>query len=103
MKNEELRKFHRALKKCHELDSDITVSQMLVLLNTAFANTTIAQLASDLNCSQPAITRTVDIWAEYGRGPKMGREMINRVQDPNDRRSRILSLTEKGRTFLRSL
>lgn len=56
---------------------------------------TVRGLASKLNISKPAITRSIDKLSE--------RDLVQRKPDPSDRRSVLVSRTTKGNAFIREV
>lgn len=93
----------KALRKAHAYDPDITVLNLLVLLEIQSGPASVGTLAQKLNATQPAISRIVDVWSDWGRGSKQGRQFVSKTEDPTDRRSKILELTPKGKAWLKAL
>ncbi len=75
---------------------DLTIAQLKTLLFIGFEEkTNFKTLASALGTTPPNVTGIVERMVEQ--------DLINRIENPQNRRMQILSLTEKGRTLLREL
>jgi len=58
------------------------------------------QIEEALGFSNASASRNVSFWASIRFDHKPGMNFIARVEDPNDRRYRILTLTKTGREFM---
>lgn len=86
---------HTSLLRLARGGNDLTVRQLCVLLECRGAPRTVRSLAESINISKPAITRAVDKLQELG--------YLERREDPDDRRSVLISLRKPGMTFTTSL
>jgi len=82
------REFFAALQ---EADISFTQVKCLGLLREAGAPVSLAALADDLALSPAAVSRAVDGLVQ--------RDALKRDEDPEDRRSKIVSLAPKGRAI----
>lgn len=75
---------------------DITARQLAVLCSIAMVESwTVRDLAAALGLARPAISRAADAWEEMG--------FIERQDDPEDRRSVLLVITETGKRYVNTL
>jgi DNA-binding MarR family transcriptional regulator len=73
----------------------ITMAQFIILREINFGDTSVSQLAEAGHISRPAISRLVDIL--------VNKQLVNRVENPVDRRHVSLSLTTQGERLLAEL
>lgn len=81
---------------------DFTLRQLGVLLHCAEADgakkpapVTVRGMAEALNLVKPAITRALD--------RLQGAGLVKRAADPDDRRSVLIQMTDKGRAYAKEL
>lgn len=72
--------------------SDITLRQLLLMMECRSGNRTVRDLSASMSVDKPAITRAADRCAEW--------EFVTRKKDGEDRRSIFICLTPKGRKFI---
>ena len=92
-------------RRLTRVDGDMTIHQLRVLLEVAcgYGETTAKQISTKMNVNQGTVSRAVDLWSGYGTGDKPGRKLIDRVEDPDDRRHKLLRLNKRGEKFLAEL
>src|SRR5690348_6745637 len=74
-------------------DQEVSIAQLAVLYLLDERETMrVGDVASELECSQPAASRMVD--------DLVRRELVSRTEDPEDRRVRIIALTAAGHGFV---
>lgn len=56
-----------------------------------------------LGVSNASASRNISYWTQQRFDRKPGKGFIMRVEDPNDRRYRVLTLTKQGRDFFHEL
>src|SRR5688572_19749109 len=74
---------------------DLTPPQMLALHALSEGSITMGELATDLHCDASNITGIVD--------RLVAQQLITRQEDRRDRRSKVLTLTDKGRRVLKDI
>lgn len=72
---------------------DLTVRQLLVLIELQYKPQTVRGLAATLDMQKPVITRAMDKLCGDG--------LAVRTPDPQDRRSVVLRITPSGKKFLK--
>jgi DNA-binding MarR family transcriptional regulator len=76
--------------------TDLTLRQMVILMECNLRPRTVRYLAETLNIPKPAITRAIDrLEKELG--------LAERRSDPDDGRSVLVGLTNSGRNFTKIL
>lgn len=60
----------------------------------------VGELAEQASLDHSTTTRFADVFGHFGRGDKPGLFLVERVDDPRDRRVRVLRLTQRGRDLL---
>lgn len=99
----------RVLQQLARFDPKLQLPTMLVLLVTAEADLrgehlTIKDLQRALGFRSETTYRNVGYWVgSNGTTIAPAHGMLEINVDPKDRRQRVISLTRKGRTFLRQL
>ena len=74
---------------------EITVGQFHILRRIRHGADSVSKLAEAKQTSRPAISRVVDVLVNKG--------LVDRTQNPADRRNVQLSLTEDGQTLMEEL
>lgn len=104
MRTRDIRKFRRVLRQFTRLINaqlktcctEVTLAQCLVLLEIDEVRTpTMGQLAANLRLDNSTLSRTVD--------GLVARELVERIDDENDRRVVKVRLTEEGAAVCRSI
>ena len=95
----------RATRVLNDIDGDMTVQQLRVLLEVAcgLGDQTAREITNRMGVSPGTVSRALDLWSGYGTGEKPGRNLIDRVEDLDDRRNKLLRLTKRGEKFISSL
>jgi len=99
----------RVLQQLSKFDSKIQLPTALVLLVTAEADLrgehlTVKDLQRALGLRSETTYKNVGYWVgSNGTTIAPAHGMLEINVDPKDRRQRVISLTRKGRTFLRQL
>src|SRR5262245_58520757 len=76
-------------------DADLTMGQYTTLIRLHYGDTCgISEIANHLGITNPAASQLIDRLVQMG--------LIERVEDPTDRRAKQLSLTPKSRTLLQA-
>ncbi len=73
----------------------ITMSQFIILREIQHGMDSVSRLAVERHISRPAISRLVDILVT--------KDLVKRVENPDDRRHVSLSLTAQGEKLIKSL
>lgn len=93
-----------ALTELRDLDMDMPIAQALSLLLIAkHEGLSLSELAKKAGVGMASASRYV---AAFGKPPKAGAKghgLVTAVEDPNERRKKIINLTPKGRTFVAKL
>jgi DNA-binding MarR family transcriptional regulator len=84
---------HPLLRNLNE--SNLTMSENIVLRQLRRRSMTIADVASELSLTHSAASRTVDRLVREG--------YVERVENPADRRQKVLTLTDEGSALMREL
>jgi len=85
--------WHAMRSRFHEIAAEkygITSTQLYILRRISQGINSVSDLAECMYISKPGVSRTVDDLVRAG--------LVNRNRNSNDRRSVMLSLTEKGKT-----
>lgn len=76
-------------------DSGLSMSQMRALSHLSRSRTcSVSDISSNLGVSSAAVSQMLDRLVQQ--------QLIDRTEDPNDRRGKVLSLTEKGHLLVRN-
>lgn len=93
-----------ALGSLRDLDMDMPIAQALSLLLIAkHEGLNLGDLAKKAGIGMASASRYV---AAFGKPVKPGAKgfgFVNSVEDPNNRRSKVITLTPKGRAFVAKL
>lgn len=94
----------RLLEAFRQHHRDILTTEVLVFLHVAVNDgMQMSELQDLLGVSQAAVSRNVYFLSKYGANNREGLELIQLVEDTENRRRRRLYLTPKGKAFLRQL
>ncbi len=96
----------KILNKFSQLDPALQLSQMLILLEVAKAGntgTSLSEVSKNLDMGLANASRNVAILGKVNRARKEGFQLIESNEHPMDRRLKILSLTFKGKLFIKDL
>lgn len=86
------------------LDKNMTLFQMQAfLLVSTNEGQTQKWIEEKLDTSNATASRVLARWSEYETKNTQGFGMIRSEQDPHDRRFRIVSLTARGRDFVKKI
>lgn len=92
--NKKVRDWHRKVIQ----EYNLTIPQYCVLRQLGtFGGLTFKELAEKCNCSPPTMTGVIDTMGEKGK------KLVIRKPHPEDRRSLLVVLTEKGKNLYESL
>jgi DNA-binding MarR family transcriptional regulator len=95
----------RVLSKIRELDPEMPAQSILALLLIASKdNYTQQDLRDDMgivSSTSARIAARLGEWEKFPNQPGLG--LVNNETNPADRRTRILSLTARGKAFVASL
>ena len=86
---------HRSMRDFKRFmdETDLSFSQMSVLMRLFHgSNCGVSEIGEQLGITNAAASQTVDRMVQLG--------LIERTEDPDDRRAKRLALTQKGRTFM---
>lgn len=98
--NNQLRALTRAMSEFRKLYADIPVTTVEVFLAVA-VNSGISSkdLRDRVGASQSAVSRHLALLGEYSWRGGEGMDLIEIVEDPEDRRSKLAFLKPKGQTL----
>jgi DNA-binding MarR family transcriptional regulator len=95
-----------ALKKFNAVDQEIPIAQMLLLLEVAQAGesgTSLTEIASKHGMGQANASRNLAQLGKSNRKHVAGYQLIDAIENPMDRRFKILTLTNNGKLFMKDL
>jgi DNA-binding MarR family transcriptional regulator len=94
----------RALFRLQSIYSEMTIPQAMCLFYIA-QNQKVTQqsLYQDVGIRKGTATRTVAFLSHYGSGRLPALGLVDTIEDPNDRRQRVLSLTAKGKRLIEQI
>jgi DNA-binding MarR family transcriptional regulator len=94
----------RDVESFAELDPHMQLSTMLTFLFVAQRGECIQKdVEQALGFSNAAASRNISYWTESKKFEEPGLGMIERVEDPRDRRQKNLRLTKRGTEFYNKL
>lgn len=73
--------------------SSMTQFRLLMQLYHQGTSCGISQISDDLDITNPAASQLVDKMVQSG--------LLDRAEDPNDRRAKLVTISEKGRAFVK--
>jgi DNA-binding MarR family transcriptional regulator len=100
-----LNMFNKALELLSsDVDADIQLQTVRVLLFVAIRGScTQKDVEIELQTNNASTSRNVSYWTDRRFDKKPGMGFIIRVEDANDRRFKVLTLTKKGQAFIEKL
>lgn len=94
----------RVVDKFRDLDPNIGAQIMLVFLTIARRGTASQRdLGLELGMTEGSASRAVAYWSDIRFDKKPGMDMIDRFEDPRDRRISLIRLNDKGRAFYKRI
>jgi DNA-binding MarR family transcriptional regulator len=88
----------RALQSLREEDEQMPTQMAAVFLSVALQpGLTMSELGQHVGMSQASCSRNVAALGEWHRFGKAGLNLVESVEDPRERRRKIMFLTVKGR------
>ena len=94
----------RVVEEFLALDKGMTLFQMRAFLLVATnEGQTQRWVEEQLGTSNATASRVIAKWLEVERPGKPGFGLVRSEVDPHDRRFRVVTLTPKGRSFLKTL
>jgi DNA-binding MarR family transcriptional regulator len=90
----DIRKLFRVWKELDETATLTSIDAFLVIASSQSISMT--ELIKRVDCSKSHTSLVTALLSVYGRGKKQGLGLINIIEDPNDRRYKIITLTKKG-------
>lgn len=94
----------RGMEKFAEISPELQLNAILAYLYVAQAGEcSLKEIEKALGTSGPVASRTISIWTEQKNKEVAGIGFIDRFEDPNDRRHKLLRLTPAGKQFYQSL
>lgn len=96
------------LEKClsilGEIDNELQIQTLRAFLFVAHRGTcTQKDVELGLGYTNSSASRNISYWTERRFDKKKGKGFIIRAEDPDDRRFKILSLTENGKSFFQKI
>jgi|LauGreDrversion4_2_1035121.scaffolds.fasta_scaffold266797_3 DNA-binding MarR family transcriptional regulator len=86
------------------VDNEIPIQTLRAILFVAVRGScTQKELEDGLGLTNASASRNISYWADIRFDKKPGKNFVTRVEDPADRRYRILTLTKTGRSFVDGL
>lgn len=97
-------KLLRVTEKCRELATNMEAQTLQCLLLVAVKpGIRQAELVELVGLAPSSVSRNVAMLSEIFRPGIPGLGLVHSYIDPNNRRNRIIELTEKGKAFLREI
>jgi DNA-binding MarR family transcriptional regulator len=101
--DKQLRQLSHALEAFRVLDPEIQAQMVLTFLYVASAppNEPISmrELQNKLGIASSSTSRNISALSAENRVGEPGHDLVEKREDPNDRRNNLVRLTAKGRTF----
>lgn len=86
------------------LDPDLPIQYALSFLTIAEnEGLSIGELAERLGIAQSSASRNVAALSRWHSFGKAGLDLVQAVEDPSERRRKVVTLTDRGRAFLDTL
>lgn len=93
--------FDKVLSLVGDVDPEMQIQTVRSFLFVAHRGTcNQKEVERALGMTNASASRNISYWTERRFDKKVGKGFIVRVEDPVDRRFKILTLTKKGRAFL---
>lgn len=90
----------KCLSLLGEVDNELQIQTLRVFLFVAHRGScTQKDVELALNYSNSSASRNVSYWTERRFDKREGKGFIVRLEDPTDRRYKVLTLTKKGKEF----
>jgi len=87
-----------------EVDPDIQVQTVRALLVVVVRGScTQKEVETELGSTNASTSRNISYWTEMRFDKKPGMGFIMRLEDPQDRRYKMLTLTKKGQAFIEKI
>lgn len=100
----ELWKITRCLEEMRRIDPEIQAQTVTCFLEVAMnPGITMKDLGERVGISQSSVSRNVAALSKVHRLNRPGHDLLVAVEDPMERRRKIVNLTEKGRKVAESL
>ena len=101
----DVNEFVRALERFkEEVDSEIQIQTMLAFLAVARRGVcTQKEIETELGMTIGSASRNISYWTDLKKPGVEGIGFIERVDDPRDRRYKLLRLTDTGKAFYTAL
>ena len=94
------------LNKLKVLNSEMPIGQILVLLEVARSGetgTSLAVIAKNLALGEASCSRHISALGSINRYHKEGHKLLDAIENPVDRRNKIIGLTFAGKIFMKDL
>lgn len=92
-----LARLSAALQEFHKIDDELTVNNLLTFILTAQEpGITQPDLQARVGMSQSGIGRSIAVLSKFVGFNQPGHDLLDAVQNPRDRRHKIVGLTTKG-------
>ena len=94
----------QVLEAFRKLDPDLPIQYALSFMTIAQSEgISIGELAERLGIAQSSASRNVAALSRWHSFGKAGLDLVQAQEDPRERRRKIVTLTDAGRTFLADL
>ena len=96
----------QTLKKFSAIDPEMPIAQMLLLLEVALAGesgASLTEISAKHGMGQANTSRNLSQLGKINRKHEAGHQLIDAVENPMDRRFKILTLTKSGKLFIKDL
>lgn len=94
----------QALETLRDIDADMPVTMGLSLLLIARnEGLSLKELANKAGVGMASASRYVAAFGKPGKPGGKGLGLVTAVEDPEERRKKIITLTPKGKTFINKL
>ena len=99
-----MKQVFRVLKKLQEKDSKFTINAALTFVYVAMNEPCLKKdMELALGFTTASGSRNTDYLTKINRLRQPGLDLINKEDDPNDRRQTVLTLTNRGKEFVNQL
>lgn len=93
-----LRKFYKALEEIRKVDSEMPTQMAACFIAVALRpGITMKELADEVGLAQSSVSRNVAMLSKQFRPGKPGHDLVEAMEDPAERRRKIVRLSFKGR------